>query len=288
MTSPPPDLLIAAGSGQYPMLAAAGARAAGVRRIAVMALRGQASRKVEALADEVCRIGVGEGRRMLDWAGSLGIRDMMLVGQIRPSALFTTRFDSVARDMLRPLRVKSAHTIFGAVAGLFESINLRVLPASTYMDEHLPAPGVLTARAPDAREEADIAHGHRAALTIGTVDIGQTVVIKNGMVLAVEAFEGTNDAIRRGARLGGRGAVVVKVARDGHDMRFDIPVVGAITLKVLRRARISAIAFQARRTILLDREEVVEGANRHGIAVVALDSGLPPAPTRPPAEPAAP
>jgi DUF1009 family protein len=104
------------------------------------------------------------------------------------------------------------------------------------------------------------------------------------MILAAEAFEGTNAAIRRGARLGGPGAVVVKVARDGHDMRFDIPVVGAVTLQVLRRARAGALAFQAGRTILLDREAVVDGANRRGIAVVALDSGLPPAPTRPPAE----
>ena len=118
-------------------------------------------------------------------------------------------------------------------------------------------------------------------MTIGTVDIGQTVVVKDGMVLAVEAFEGTNAAIRRGAKLGGRGAVVVKIARDGHDMRFDIPVVGAKTLRVLRRSSISALAFQAGRTILLDREEVLREANRLGIAIVALHTDLPPAPTRP-------
>ena len=277
-------LLIIAGSGQYPLLVAAGARAAGVRRIVVLALRGQASRRLDALADEVCRLGVGEVRRALGWIESLGIGQVMLAGQIRPSALFTTRFDALALDTMRRLRVKSAHTIFGAVAAQLEARDLRVLPASTYMERYLPAAGVLTTRAPDAREAADIAHGHRAALTIGAVDIGQTVVVKDGMILAAEAFEGTNAAIRRGARLGGPGAVVVKVARDGHDMRFDIPVVGAVTLQVLRRARAGALAFQAGRTILLDREAVVDGANRRGIAVVALDSGLPPAPTRPPAE----
>ena len=180
------------------------------------------------------------------------------------------------------------HTIFGAVAGQLEARRLHVLPASTYMERYLPGAGVLTGRAPDAREAADIAHGHRAAMTIGAVDIGQTVVVKDGMILAAEAFEGTNAAIRRGARLGGPGAIVVKVARDGHDMRFDIPVVGAATLQVLRRARASALAFQAGRTILLDREAVIDGANRRGIAVVAIDSGLPPAPTRPPAESPAP
>ena len=117
-------------------------------------------------------------------------------------------------------------------------------------------------------------------MTVSNLDVGQTVVVKEGMILAVEAFEGTNDAIRRGGKLGGPGAVVVKVAKDGHDMRFDIPVIGAQTIPTLKRARISALAFQARRTVLLEREEVIAAADRLGIALVAIDSGLPPAPVR--------
>ena len=116
---------------------------------------------------------------------------------------------------------------------------------------------------------------------VGVHDVGQTVVVKSGMVLAVEAFEGTNAAIRRGGKLGGKGAVVFKAAREGHDMRFDIPVVGLKTLKVMRRAGATALGFQAGRLILLDREAVVEFADRHGIAIIGVDSGLPPAPLRP-------
>ncbi len=277
------ELLIVAGAGCYPRLLARGARAAGVRRLAMMTLRGQTERGVAAEADVTARFGAGEIDRALRWALSLGIGQVMLAGQVRPTALFTTRFDSTARKLLRGMAVKNAHTIFGALAALLERHGFRVLPASTFMDGHLPAAGLLSARAPDAREEADIAHGHRAAMTLGTLDIGQTVVVKEGMVLAVEAFEGTDAAIRRGARLGGRGAVVVKVAREDHDMRFDIPVIGARTLPVLLRAGVSALAFQARRTILLDRERVIAVADRAGMAVVSLPTDLPPAPTRPPA-----
>ncbi len=288
MTSSSPGLLIIAGSGQYPLLVAQGARAAGVGRVAILALRGQASRQLARWADDYCRLGVGEVERALAWIRSLGIGQAMLAGQIHPTALFATRFDATARAAMGQLRVKSAHSIFGAVTAQLTAEGITVLPASTFMESCLPEPGVLTARAPSPREAADIERGQQAALALGTVDIGQTVVVKDGMVLAVEAFEGTNAAIRRGGRLGGRGAVVVKGARDGHDMRFDIPVVGAGTLKVLRRMRIGALAIQARRTLLLDRAAVIAGADRAGIAIVAVDSGLPPAPTRPPAAGAAP
>lgn len=275
------ELLIIAGAGSYPALLAQGARAAGIRRLALLSLRGEAARSLRREADVTACFGVGEVGRMQRWIETLGIGQVMLAGQVHPRGLFATRFDAVARQLLSGLPVKSAHTIFGAVARLLERQGLRVLPASTFMERCLPEAGVLSARGPDAREESDIAVGHRAAMTLGTLDVGQTVVVKEGMVLAVEAFEGTNAAIRRGARLGGAGAVVVKAARDGHDMRFDIPVIGAGTLPALKRARVSALAFQARRTILLDRERVIAAANRLGLALVALATGLPPAPTRP-------
>ncbi len=280
-TNPIPGLLIVAGTGEYPLRVAEGARAAGVRRIAVAAIRGQASRKMAALADEIQWFGVGEVRKALDWCASRGIRDMLLAGQVTPAALFRTAFDDLGRSILRSLTAKNAHSIFGTLTKVIDERGLRVIPASCYMDACLPDAGVLTRRAPDEREMSDIRRAHEVAISIGEHDIGQTLVIKDGMILAVEAFEGTNAAIRRGGKIGGKGAVVVKVARVGHDMRFDIPVVGARTLSMLKKAGVSAMAFQARRTIILDRGKVVSMADRHGIALVALDSGLPPAPTRP-------
>jgi DUF1009 family protein len=276
----PEHLLLIAGSGSYPQLLFDGARKAGVRRISVIAVRGMTSRRLAAMADQHVWCGVGEIGRILDWAQQCGARHAAMVGQITPSALFRTRFDPLAREVLRTIPVKNAHTLFGRVAELLAERGVQAIPSSLFMDDHLPAPGVLSRRAPDSRETGDIELGHRVGMTVCNLDVGQTVVVKDGMILAVEAFEGTNAAIRRGGKLGGPGAVVVKVAKDGHDMRFDIPVIGARTISVLKRARISALAFQARRTVLLERAEAIAAADRLGIALVAIDSGLPPAPVR--------
>ena len=276
----PTQLLLIAGSGTYPQVLLEGARKAGVRKISLAAVRGMTSRRLAAQADEVCWFGVGELGKFFAWAQRCGAKHTIMAGQITPAAIFCTRIDAIAREMLRSLPVKNAHTVCGYVANLLAARGLQTLPSSMFMEAHLPAPGVLSRRPPDSREANDIAIGHRAGMTVCNLDIGQTVVVKDGMILAVEAFEGTNQTIRRAGKLGGPGAVVVKVAKDGHDMRFDIPVIGAKTIPMLKRARISALAFQAGRTVLLEREEVIAAADRLGIALVALDSGLPPAPTR--------
>lgn len=275
------DLLIVAGKGLYPRELLRGARAAGVDRIGVLAFRGQTDRALRSEADDSACFGIGEFERIRDWLPSSGFHHAIFAGQISPIALFATRFDATARSILASLKTKSAHSIFGVVSEAFEKAGVGILPASCWMDHCIPSPGILTARAPDAREEADFARGRDAAMALGTVDVGQTVVVKDGMVLAVEAFEGTNAAIRRGASLGGRGAVVVKVARDGHDMRFDIPVIGPDTIRRLSKSRVTALAIQAGRTIILGRDEAIALADRKGIAITAFDSGLPGAPTRP-------
>ena len=274
-------LLIMAGSGAYPACVAAGARKAGVRHITMLALRGTTARAAVRLADERVWFGVGEIRAIRDWVAANRFDGGIMVGQIRPLALFRTRFDDLARAWLGALPVKNAHTIFGKLTEELERAGLRMLPASCFMDEHIPGAGVLTRRAPDGREARDIEFGHRIARETGHLDIGQTVLVKDGMVLAVEAFEGTNKAILRGGRLGGRGAVVVKAAKQGHDMRFDIPVIGTKTVGALRRAGVSALSFQAGRIVMLDPDEVIAAADRLGIAITGIDSGLPSAPLRP-------
>ena len=271
----PRELLIIAGRGTYPLLMARGARAAGVERIVVVAARGITPRCIAKLANEVVWVGVGEVERTLRWVEQTGISKAVMVGQITPMALFHTRFDAMGRELLHNISFKNAHSIFGKVAALLTERNVEVLPAWSFMDDHLPQAGTLTSRSPDEREWIDINLGFEIAIRISNLDIGQTILLKEGMVLAVEAFEGTNAAIRRGGRLGGKGAVVVKVAKKGHDMRLDIPVIGAETIPILRRARISALAVQAGRLILLDRPKAIDAANRLGIAIVAVDSGLP-------------
>lgn len=277
----PEELLIFAGRGDYPMRALEGARKAGVKRIHVMGIRGMASRKLLKMADDAVVFGVGELQRSLDWLQQSGIKQMMLTGQITPMALFCSRFDSLTRNLLASLTVKNAHTIFGALIREIEARGTKVIPASCFMGDHLPGAGLLTERAPNEREAEDIAFGHRAALGVCDLDIGQTILVKEGMVLAVEAFEGTNATLRRGAKLGGKGSVMIKVAKNGHDMRFDIPVFGEHTVRLCHKCGVTAVAFQAGRLLMLNRPQVVSLANRYGIALLGLDSGLPPAPLEP-------
>lgn len=277
----PASLLVVSGAGIYPALIIRGARAVGVKRVDVLAVRGSTDRATCRLADAVHTIGIGEVAAGLAWAGSRHYDGAILAGQINPLSLFRSRFDAQTRAWLAELPSKNAHTVYGKLVAEFEKTGVTVFPASSFLEGHLPGEGVLTARAPDARELKDIAHAAVVARDVGRHDVGQTVVIKDGMILAVEAFEGTNAAILRGAKIGGPGAVVFKAAREGHDMRFDIPVVGVKTIKVLKKARATALAFQAGRLVLLDPEEVVRLADRAGIALVGVKTDLPPAPLRP-------
>ena len=135
----------------------------------------------------------------------------------------------------------------------------------------MPAAGPLTAGAPTSRQQLDIELGQKIAKATSGLDIGQTVVIKDGIVIAVDAFEGTDATILRAGKLAGPGVVIVKVAKRGHDMRFDIPVVGMHTMKTLRKARAAVLALEARRTILLERERVIAEAERLGICMLAVE-----------------
>ena len=273
-------LLVVAGAGSYPRLVVEGARRAGVSKIDVMRLLGSTDRATLKLADEVFPFAVGEAARATRWAGTRGYDGVILAGQVNPLSLFRSRFEPEVKEWLAAMPVKNAHTIFGKLVEEFERHQTKVLPASSYMDEALPGLGPLTRRGLTPMEEDDVRRGVQVASDVGRHDVGQTVLVKSGMVLAVEAFEGTNAAIRRAGKLG-KGSVLVKAAREGHDMRFDIPVVGLKTLRMMKRAGVTALAFQAGRLILIDREDVVRFADRHDIAIVGIESGLQKFPVRP-------
>lgn len=274
-------MIVISGAGLYPELAVRGAKRAGVAKVDVLAVRGSTARSTMRAADGVHTIGIGEIADGIRWVASQGYDGAMLAGQINPLSLFRSRFDDEVKAWLRSLPCKNAHTIFGKLIEEFSRAGVNVFPATCYMEDCLPGEGPLTERTPDEREMRDIAHGAAVVRDMGRHDVGQTVLVKEGMVLAVEAFEGTNAAIKRGGRLGGKGAVVFKGAREGHDMRFDVPVLGLKTLKTMKSAGVTALAFQAGRQIVLERDAVVSYANRHDIALVGVKTDLPPAPTRP-------
>jgi UDP-2,3-diacylglucosamine hydrolase len=273
MTEPPPrELALIAGKGVYPLLLANAAKRQGVAKLFVVAFRRETERAVEEDADHVEWIYLGQFGAMLEALRRSGVRHAVMAGQITPTHLFNIRPDRKMLELLQRLRVRNAETIFGAVAEELKTLDITLLPASSFMEEHMPPAGLLSHRAPTESESRDIEMGFRVAKVTSGLDIGQTVVIKDGTILAVEAFEGTDETILRAGKLGGPGIVIVKVAKQGHDMRFDIPVVGLRTMKVLRSVKASTLAVEARRAILLERKEVLSEADRLGICVVSVET----------------
>ena len=268
----PETLGVIAGLGSYPWQLARSAHAQGVKRVVAFAFKGETERVIAKHADEVVWMHLGSLQALLDAVQAKGVTKLVMAGQIKPTRLFSLRLDAKALAVLRTLKVRNAHTIFGAIGDELRAIGAELLPAYCFMETEMPAAGTLGRRAPDERELADIRLGAKVAKITSGLEIGQTVVVKEGTVLAVEGFEGTDETILRAGRLGGPGAVVVKVAKLGHDMRFDIPIVGLRTFKMLKKAKISCLAVEAKRTILLEREKLAAEADRLGIAFAAFDA----------------
>ncbi len=268
----PETLGVIAGLGSYPWQLARSAHAQGVKRVVAFAFKGETERVIAKYADEVVWMHLGSLQALLDAVQAKGVTKLVMAGQIKPTRLFNLRLDAKALAVLRTLKVRNAHTIFGAIGDELRAIGAELLPAYCFMETEMPAAGTLGRRAPDAREAADIQLGAKVAKVTSGLEIGQTVVVKEGTVLAVEGFEGTDETILRAGRLGGPGGVVVKVAKLGHDMRFDIPIVGLRTFKMLKKAKISCLAVEAKRTILLERDKLAAEADRLGIAFVAFDA----------------
>jgi DUF1009 family protein len=259
-----------AGKGVYPRVFAESARAQGVRRLFCVAFRGETNPVIARYVDEVRWLRVGQLQAMLDAFRESGVSQAVMVGQITPTHLYRIRPDAAMFKLLSRLEQRNAETIFGAIGDELHGVGVELAPASLFMESAMPDTGPLTSQAPTERQQADIRLGLEVAKLTSGVDIGQTVVIKEGTILAVEAFEGTDQTIKRAGKLGGPGAVVVKVAKRGHDMRFDIPVVGAWTLRTLKKARAAVLAVEAHRTILLDRDQLVELAERQGLCMLAV------------------
>jgi hypothetical protein len=264
----PAGLGIIAGSGIYPLLLADAARVAGVKKIIVAAFNHETLPDISNRVDEIEWLRVGQLGRLLSFFQSSGLRHAIMAGQIAPANLFNLRPDLKAMFLLARLKERNAASIFGAIADQLAEIGVELLPATTFL-EHLLAPNEHIAGPKlKERQTADIAFGFGIAKQLCALDVGQTVVVKNGTVLAVEAFEGTNEAIRRGGSLGRKDAIVVKVTKPDQDMRFDVPVIGLETLRAASEAKVRAIAVEAGRTLLLEKAALIDLAERSKISLV--------------------
>src|SRR6266446_80469 len=261
-----PDVLgIIAGNGIYPRLLADSVRKAGVRKIIAAAFTDETDPALAQHVDLVEWMRVGQLNRLLKFFRDQNIHHAIMAGQIAPKNLFDLRPDWKALLLLGRLKQRTAESIFAAIADELAKVDVDLLPATTFLEDLLAPAGLIAGPKLSDREEEDVDFGWKIATEIARFDIGQTVILKNGTVLAVEAFEGTNDAIKRGGALARQDAVMIKVAKPNQDMRFDVPVIGVETIRVAAEAKLRVIAVESGKTLLLERDEIINLANRSKI-----------------------
>ncbi len=260
-----------AGNGQFPFLVLQAARDQGIE-MAVIAIREEASPDLEKVAKRLHWVSLGELSRTLELLHEEGVTRAVMAGQVKHNKIFSSiRPDWKLAKLLLSLPLKNTDSLIGAVAKMLESEGVKLVDSTTFLKPLVPAPGVLTRRAPDELEAADMAYGREIARQIAGLDLGQTVVIRDRACVAVEAMEGTDETIERAARIvDGSSLVLVKVSKPRQDMRFDVPVIGLKTVEVMQRCRVTALAMDAGRTLLFDRARVIEAADAAGIAIEAF------------------
>ncbi len=260
-----------AGNGDFPFLVLEGARRRGIE-MTVIAIREEASPAIEGAARRLHWISLGELSRGIALLHQEGVKRAVMAGQVKHNKIFSSiRPDWRLAKLLFSLPARNTDSLIGAVARVLEDEGIELVDSTKFLGPLLPAEGVLTRRAPDAAEAADIAYGRRIARRIAGLDIGQTVVVRDLACVAVEAMEGTDEAIERAARLaGGQRLVVAKVSKPRQDMRFDVPVIGRRTIEVMLGAHATALAIDAGRTLLLERDTLLDAADQGGIAIQAF------------------
>ena len=241
--------------------------------MAVLAIREEAAKELEGIAPRLHWVSLGELGRAIELFQQEGVTHAVMAGQVKHNKIFSSiRPDWKMAKLLMSLATKNTDSLIGAVARVFEDEGIRLVDSTAFLQPLLPEPGVLTRRAPDDEELADIAYGRNLARQIASLDVGQTVVISGQACIAIEAMEGTDAVIERAAQLApGRRLVVVKVSKPGQDMRFDVPVVGVPTVEVMRRCGATALAIDARRTLLFDRQRLLAAADAAAIAIDSLE-----------------
>jgi UDP-2,3-diacylglucosamine hydrolase len=265
-----PDTLgIIAGNGVYPRLLADAASRAGVKRIVAAAFTNETDDRLTGIVDHIEWMRVGQLAKLINCFRDSGVAHAIMAGQIAPKNLFDLRPDFKTLLLLARLKRRNAESIFAAIGDELASAGITLLPATSFLEDCMAPAGLIAGHKLSRREEEDVAFGFEIAREISRLDIGQTVIVKNGTVLAVEAFEGTNEAIKRGGALGGKNTIMVKVAKPNQDMRFDVPVVGVATIAIALEAHIRVIAVEASRTLLLEKDAAIESAARANISIVA-------------------
>ncbi|MFH1995379.1 MAG: UDP-2,3-diacylglucosamine diphosphatase LpxI [Candidatus Omnitrophota bacterium] len=259
------------GEGTLPVSFALRAKKRGVKVVA-FAVRGHVSEKLEGVVEKLHLFGWNELSRLYAAIKKEKIRHAVLLGRIRKSYVFNNESvaDKGTNKLFSYFRDKRDYALLKSIARLLTATGIRLLNATTFFEDSIPAKGTLTKRKPTARELKDISFGRSVARTLARFDIGQTVCVNDMVVLAMEGPEGTDGSIKRAGSLGRDGMVAVKMARPRQDMRLDVPLIGTETIQALIESRAKVLAVEAGKTMFLEKEKVIDLANRSDITIIGV------------------
>ena len=266
-----------AGNGRFPFLALQGARGLG-HDVTVVAVKEEAFPELEGAARaagaDLHWVSLGHLGKCIKILKAAGVRQAIMAGQVKHAKIFSGIVpDLTLLTVLTRLKARNTDALIAAVAEVLRGEGIELLDSTAFLAPLLASAGVLGRRAPSAGELDDFAFGYRMADAIAALDIGQTIVVKDKAVVAVEAMEGTDAVVRRAGEIAGPGTRVVKVAKPNQDMRFDVPVVGVATIEGMKAAGATAISVDAGKTLMVDGDRVVEAADAAGIALVGRAIG---------------
>ena len=261
-----------AGNGKFPFLVLEAARSQGIDMV-VAAIKEETYPEIEQHAKTVHWMSLGQLGKLIKTFKSEGVNRAIMAGQVKHKQIFSSIVpDLKMLQLLASLAVKNTDSLIGAVARMLESEGIYLMDSTLFLRPLLPEPGLITARAPSDEEQHDLDYGYKIARELGRLDLGQSVVICDGACVALEAMEGTDAVIERAASLvNGRPIRVIKLAKPNQDLRFDVPVIGPATVRLMARLKATALSIEARKTLMIDREEIVRDADAAGIAVIAVE-----------------
>ena len=264
---------LVAGRGIYPRLVLEGARRDG-QELVVAAFEGETEAAVASRGRPTGWLRVGQLGGLVSFLKKQGVNRAIFAGQITPRRLYDLRPDLKALWILAQMKERNAATLFGAVVKELERAGIRVLPATTFLEDHLAKPGLIAGPRPPFHLSADIQFGWPLAKAVARLNIGQSLVVRKGTVMAVEGFDGTDATLKRGGQIAGEDATAIKVTSPAQDMRFDVPVIGPRTIESAAEGKVRAIVLEAGRSLILGAEEVGELAARHKITVWGHRGGV--------------
>jgi UDP-2,3-diacylglucosamine hydrolase len=261
-----------AGNGKFPFLVLEAARSQGIEMV-VAAIKEETFPEIEQHAKKVHWMSLGQLGKLIKTFKQEGVSSVIMAGQVKHKQIFSSIMpDLKMMQLLASLATKNTDSLIGAVAKFLEGEGIHLMDSISLLQPLLPEPAVLTRRAPSEDEKRDLDYGYKIARELGRLDLGQSVAVSDGACVALEAMEGTDAVMERAASLvNGRMLRVVKLAKPNQDLRFDVPVIGLATVQLMGRLKISALAIEARKTLMIDRQQLIDAADAAGITIVAVE-----------------